>query len=555
MLNDKLDLPFDLYTRNKIISDLIGKLRNNNQPLRILDVGGRSGDLRKFLQEDDDLYILDIRNTEYNEKNYFIGNIINAPFKDFTFDVVVSSELYEHIVHENRERSVSEMLRVSKNYIILGAPFFSEEAKEAEIKVNEFFHKLTGNDHQWLAEHIKNGLPSEKQLKDFLKINSFDYVAIETNNISNWVLMQLFIFYSYKYGIPEKNMGKVHRFYNENFSELGDTFGPTYRKIYLIWKNKTVSKVDIKFNNIMNLSKYHFLETLIFETIGHSTDNLEKQKLEIIKYKDNEIQNLNATIAEIHKSTVWQLLSKYQRFVDMIFPHATKRRLAYDKGILGIRMIVNDGFGAFFFKLEEIFYESALNASKISIVETKIISPQVPLPLLKSLSGSFTFPSDNLNEIKILTATFIRKNSDLILQITDTKGHVIRNKIAKGYRIQDNNYTSFRFKPIKDSKEKTFSFKLISKGDPSAAVLFNESITLPELTLYYDEKPIKGSIGFQAFADIGITNKYYLWILKNEPTSSKLELYKKEVKSFEYKPKISIVTPVYNPDVAWIKRR
>ena len=97
MLNDKLDLPFDLYTRNKIISDLIGKLRNNNQPLRILDVGGRSGELRRFLREDDDLYILDIRNTEYNEKNYFIGNIIKAPFKEFTFDVVVSSELYEHI--------------------------------------------------------------------------------------------------------------------------------------------------------------------------------------------------------------------------------------------------------------------------------------------------------------------------------------------------------------------------------------------------------------------------------------------------------------------------
>src|SRR3989304_5323223 len=32
---------------------------------------------------------------------------------------------------------------------------------------------------------------------------------------------------------------------------------------------------------------------------------------------------------------------------------------------------------------------------------------------------------------------------------------------------------------------------------------------------------------------------YDLWILKNEPFASKLEQYKKEVKSFEYLPKIS----------------
>ena len=237
------------------------------------------------------------------------------------------------LLPENREISVSEMLRVSKNYIILGAPFFSEEAKEAEIKVNEFFRKLTGNDHQWLAEHIKNGLPSEKQLKDFLKINAFDYVAIETNNISNWVLMHLFIFYSNKYGI---NVSEVYKFYNENFLELGDSLKPSYRKIYLIWKN-SLTKVDHKFNTITNQSKHNMLETLIFREL---TDNIEKQKsefVEAIKNKDNEIQYLNATIADIHRSITWRLVSKYQRFIDIIFPPSTRRRRAYDQVIISIK--------------------------------------------------------------------------------------------------------------------------------------------------------------------------------------------------------------------------
>lgn len=44
-----------------------------------------------------------------------------------------------------------------------------------------------------------------------------------------------------------------------------------------------------------------------------------------------------------------------------------------------------------------------------------------------------------------------------------------------------------------------------------------------------------------------------LWIAKNEPSSAMLIQYKKDIKNFRYKPKISIITPVYNPDVSWIK--
>ena len=119
MLNERFDLPFDLYTRNKIISDLIYLLRKNKKCSKILDIGGRSGHLKDFLQEDDDLYILDIRKSEFNEKNYFVGDIISAPFKDHIFDVVVSSDLFEHISPENRENTLSEMLRFSKHFVIL----------------------------------------------------------------------------------------------------------------------------------------------------------------------------------------------------------------------------------------------------------------------------------------------------------------------------------------------------------------------------------------------------------------------------------------------------
>ncbi len=619
MLIERFDLPFDLYTRNKIISDLINLLRKNKKRLKILDIGGRSGHLKEFLQEDDDLYILDILKSESNEKNYFVGDIISAPFKDRSFDVVISSDLFEHISPGNRESTLSEMQRISKNYVILGAPFYSEKAAEAEIQINDFFRKLTGNDHPWLFEHIKNGLPSGKKLEDLLKTNGFEYLTTETNNISNWLLMQLFIFYSYKYGIPVENVSNVYRFYNMNFLELGDSLNPAYRTIYLIGKTGTLPEIDYKLNSIMDVSKFHELETLIFETIGQFTGNKEihihnletilqdkDEQLQIlgtvvqkkeeyitglettvtnkdnyinglketvankdeyinglketVTNKDEYIQNLNSLIAQnnrklndIYNSTSWQVLTKYRGFVNAILPHNSRRRNLYDLVIKSFKLIANDGLGAFLQKFNDKLFNNNIYASRVPIVETKIVSPNVPLSLSKSLRGKFTFLSDNLNEIKIYTATNNRLNSDLILYIKNAGGEILRKTSVKGRRIQDNGYTLFSFKPIKNSKERTFFFELISKQDPGAVVWHNESITFPELTLYYNDEPINGSIGFQAFAGIGVKSRYDIWILKNEPTAQKIEQYKKEVKDFEYQPKISILTPVYNPDVAWIE--
>ena len=54
---NKLELPFDLYTRNFLISNLVEAIRYKAK-LKILDIGGRGGQLRNFFEEDE-YYILD----------------------------------------------------------------------------------------------------------------------------------------------------------------------------------------------------------------------------------------------------------------------------------------------------------------------------------------------------------------------------------------------------------------------------------------------------------------------------------------------------------------
>jgi GT2 family glycosyltransferase len=41
---------------------------------------------------------------------------------------------------------------------------------------------------------------------------------------------------------------------------------------------------------------------------------------------------------------------------------------------------------------------------------------------------------------------------------------------------------------------------------------------------------------------------YELWMLRHEPTKAQLDVMRKEAQAFPYRPKVSIVTPVYNPN-------
>ena len=214
--------------------------------------------------------------------------------------------------------------------------------------------------------------------------------------------------------------------------------------------------------------------------------------------------------------------------------------------------MVNDGISAFLYKLKDRVQSGVVYTSNIPIIELRMFPPHVPLPLVRNLMIKFTFPSANFCEVNILTATYKRLNSDLEFQILNDDGQIIRKSKIKGYRIQDNGYTSFRFKPIKESKDKIFFFSLISREEPSAAVWYNNSVNLAELQLSYDSTPLKGFISILAFADIGIKSKYDIWMLKNEITPGKFEQCKKEIITFNYLPKISIIIPVYNPDVSWI---
>ena len=278
------DLPFDLYTRNLIITQSVNHVREQKK-LKILDIGGRNGSL-KF--QNDDYFILDILSIDSDSKESFIkGDAKFIPFKNASFDVVISSDLYEHIPQQDRKIVLDEMFRVSKKFIVLGSPFYSPEIEKSEIILNDYYLKLNGEEHPWLKEHIANGLPKSEEFESILLKKKSSYVKIGSNHISVWFKILMLMMYASHHEVPPNCLKEIFLFYNENLSDLGDSLEPTYRKIYVIQKSGNIEDVNIvPCGGEINPQKLQYLETLIFEAIRSSAEK-----------KDNHIRFLDLEIS------------------------------------------------------------------------------------------------------------------------------------------------------------------------------------------------------------------------------------------------------------------
>lgn len=283
------------------------------------------------------------------------------------------------------------------------------------------------------------------------------------------------------------------------------------------------------------------------------------------------------------------MLSKIQSLKGNLLYQNPRVRKIYNFALSSIKTYKSEGFDLFLHQIRSRTFERYVDTSKISLFETKLNHSATLLSLIKPLEGSFTYPAENLNKINIFTIIPRGEKSSLKLQLMDENKELIREKKIKGSKIKKNEYTSFEFKPIKESKDKLFYFKLSSnsatlikdnsKSEFSISVLYEERIDLKDCkgkqntnnltvnnlfysrltannlsTLVYEGKNLSGNIGLQAFSKLGIQHEYNLWMLKNKITALKIEEYKEELQNFVYKPKISIVMPVYNVDQIWLEK-
>jgi hypothetical protein len=143
-------LGYGKFQRMRIIADQIAKV--GSELFLICDVGGGRGEFSLFVPGH--RYVL-------AEPSVTGIGLPRLPFSDNEFDVVVCSDVLEHVPKCDREGHILELLRVAKRRVFLTAPFGFENREFEEL-----FFRLTRN--QWTKEHLENEVTTLEEMRRFL---------------------------------------------------------------------------------------------------------------------------------------------------------------------------------------------------------------------------------------------------------------------------------------------------------------------------------------------------------------------------------------------------
>ena len=149
----------DTWERHLIVAELVRDAGS------VLDVGGLPGQLDAFLPG------AKVLAANVSEPADLIVDPKSLPFRDGVFDATTSLDVLEHVPAPHRPGFVAEQLRVSRGRTVLCCPLGTPEHVAAEEEVHAWYRELTGEDHPWLAEHARNGLPTLEELREAFSVH------------------------------------------------------------------------------------------------------------------------------------------------------------------------------------------------------------------------------------------------------------------------------------------------------------------------------------------------------------------------------------------------
>ncbi len=517
-----LKLSPDLYSRNKTIAFLLDAF-GLNKPTHVLDVGGFGGKLGWFLNEDYKLIVLDQKpwdaeDASLEKGNYVQGDARKLPFPDNSFEVVLASDLMEHIAKEDRVKVLDELCRVSKNYVILGAPFRKEFVENVENMVAQQFLENVGIKHPFLDEHRQKGLPEAHEVEAFLKEKGFAYMTVGEGNIINWALQQFAI------GAKQGEKGAdeftgFSEYFNKNLLELGNYQEPTYRTFFCISKEKTLKgnaiTEGVAAMNKFVVKTFCYAMKIAFTEDRKMLNRRKKQlntladamlaardKMAELKERQNELRDQNEEL--------YSLLQERQQALTLL-------QANYHQKVSRVNT------------LEE---QQAMLASEINNAKT----------LIRKQDGELKSGSSEL----VMLKKYIRSNEELL----KSKSAELK---AKQSDLAETAVALAEYKKSLEGILNSRAWKAVKMYGVLKKKLWSEPVKLAKNGLR-----VLSTLGPSEFfkrtyrrvksgtPERALPEQYEVYIQKNTPTPKELNSMTEELEKFEYKPVISIVMPVYN---------
>ena len=95
------------------------------------------------------------------------GKAEKLDFGDQSFDVVISSDMLEHLPPDMREKAIFEMIRVAKHGVVIGVPCGAEAAGHDEDLRREYL-KIHKTEFPFLKEQVEYGLPDKTDIISYI---------------------------------------------------------------------------------------------------------------------------------------------------------------------------------------------------------------------------------------------------------------------------------------------------------------------------------------------------------------------------------------------------
>lgn len=184
------------------------KLENS----KILEVGSGSLGIVPYLKKPIDGVDLDFSGPQTPLLNKIKGSSLDLPFRKNSYDVVICVDTLEHIEKNQREKAITEVLRVAKRLGIITVPVGNlSELQDKKLEI--YYRKVFNQKNNFLSEHVKNGLPQTDEILVILdrvlvklekkaKITSYPLLNLKVREVlmKTWISNNRYIFYLYLKG-------------------------------------------------------------------------------------------------------------------------------------------------------------------------------------------------------------------------------------------------------------------------------------------------------------------------------------------------------------------
>lgn len=575
----KIRLPADLYSRNSfygLLIEYIMSLRGageQHRSLDILDVGGYEGKLGWFLPQHTRLTILDRRPAPDEGRTLHVqGDARHLPFPDGHFDLVISSDMLEHLDPADRLLVMREMLRVSSRHVILGGPFQSVYTEKAEELVNRQFLENTGQPHPFLQEHLENGLPDLEQIEQLLAEEAVSYLKLGEGNIYNWYLQQLSIgnrllvppLVSLSPAVPGQSEHEAvsgtdrqgtqagtafNQFFNEHLFELGNFRAPTYRTVLFCDKREPVSRRALM-ETVEEKNNFH--TSTLFEAYKRIFDDMR----DLLGLKNTEIAaREEQTLAAVQQLSdledrlerEWETGRQRENTIKLL-----QTQLEESQSVLLEReqqlAVLNGHLQAHDEEVRQ--YQGQLEQKKheLALMDTQIRSQDLLLGRLKQELEQLQKSEQELTGLIVLKEESIQQKSSA-LEAAEQQVAGLQTSLAE-------------YKRELESVLQSRSWKLVRfYGRIKQAVYTRpKNLLLTAWQVLYRLGPreflrrLRRKIFRSRQNTVSSPSDYQKFIEENELSAADLRRLRAELGGFEYKPLISILMPAYNVPEVWLRK-